>query len=804
MKFAIKKIINNLPIIFIYILCMTSPAFAILDATLVSDTIPSELHPGEIRRIEVTMQNTGDEAWVYTPFRLQSITTPEDRWGTTSYALDSDETINPGATKTFILYLEAPITPGNYESQWQMKDNNPPELLFGDIVLDNIWVEESVVPEWDAAIISHDLPTEMFPGEPRLVTVTVENTGAGDWTGDRFALTSYQNTPPLLWDTPLFFMLGEAETVDPGEQRTFTFLIKAPSPPAYPEGMYDCVWQMVHIHAYTYFGELLTQPVNVSSLITPELGASLQSHSIPSDMYPGDTQSATLTFQNTGTTTWDENNMRLYAPTSTFGSNRIYYLDSGETVEQGASKTFTIVLTAPGSEGTYDCEWFLQGVWNIDGANQFKPFGDAVSEPVNVDNGVTPFLNASVVSHTIPSQMTASEVVSVDVTYENTGSGIWDGSDPLWIRLRTQNSPTGLWGTYNVNLAGSDYIEPGQEKTFTFNLTAPATEDTYDCRWQLQKQWPGSTSLFGELVDVPVLVGAVAEICDDSLDNDGDSDIDCDDSDCDGELCDDADACTTGETCSGTVCGGGSAVDCDDGNICTDDSCNPASGCEYTNNTDPCDDGLFCNGDDTCSGGTCTHSGDPCTPQMCDEGSTSCVDCTLNEDCEDGISCTDDVCDIGTCTNTPNDANCPDDGFYCNGIEFCDTALDCTSTGDPCAPDPCDEGTDTCVALGDFDADGVPDLSDNCPQTPNGPLLGTCLYGLNEGTCMTNEECGLSGFCGMNQEDNYPGPDGNGLGDACECEGDFDCDGDVDGSDANLFKRDFGRSILKNPCPNCP
>ena len=32
------------------------------------------------------------------------------------------------------------------------------------------------------------------------------------------------------------------------------------------------------------------------------------------------------------------------------------------------------------------------------------------------------------------------------------------------------------------------------------------------------------------------------------------------------------------------------------------------------------------------------------------------------------------------------------------------------------------------------------------------------------------------------------------------CEGDFDCDGDVDGSDARDFKQDFGRSIFLNPC----
>ena len=33
------------------------------------------------------------------------------------------------------------------------------------------------------------------------------------------------------------------------------------------------------------------------------------------------------------------------------------------------------------------------------------------------------------------------------------------------------------------------------------------------------------------------------------------------------------------------------------------------------------------------------------------------------------------------------------------------------------------------------------------------------------------------------------------------CEGDFDYDQDVDGSDAAVFKEDFGRSPFDEPCP---
>ena len=85
-----------------------------------------------------------------------------------------------------------------------------------------------------------------------------------------------------------------------------------------------------------------------------------------------------------------------------------------------------------------------------------------------------------------------------------------------------------------------------------------------------------------------VLDCAVAtEICNNLVDDDGDGQIDCADTDCDGQACNDEDACSTGESCSGGLCRGGSAITCNDSNICTDNHCNPASGCYYTNNTAP-------------------------------------------------------------------------------------------------------------------------------------------------------------------------------------------------------------------------
>jgi len=43
----------------------------------------------------------------------------------------------------------------------------------------------------------------------------------------------------------------------------------------------------------------------------------------------------------------------------------------------------------------------------------------------------------------------------------------------------------------------------------------------------------------------------------------------------------------------------------------------------------------------------------------------------------------------------------------------------------------------------------------------------------------------------------------NPCGSGNPCNGNFDCDQDVDGSDAQIFKQDFGRSPFSTPCPPC-
>ncbi len=57
------------------------------------------------------------------------------------------------------------------------------------------------------------------------------------------------------------------------------------------------------------------------------------------------------------------------------------------------------------------------------------------------------------------------------------------------------------------------------------------------------------------------------------------------------------------------------------------------------------------------------------------------------------------------------------------------------------------------VALDDSDFDGIKNLCDNCDAAPNGPLLGTCVYGARKDLpCRSHQEC-VNGLCSLAQED---------------------------------------------------
>jgi len=223
--------------------------------------------------------------------------------------------------------------------------------------------------------------------------------------------------------------------------------------------------------------------------------------------------------------------------------------------------------------------------------------------------------------------------------------------------------------------------------------------------------------------------GDCTESCNETADN-------CTANDPNGSTCDDGLYCNVNEVCQAGSCGNGDARNCSDGVDCTDDWCDDsADACMNDPDDANCNNGQWCDGVEICDevldcltqAGSIPNCNDSigCTDDWCDEINDVCqndpdnaycnngqwcdgveicdeaLDCITQAgsipDPNDGIGCTDDSCDEvnDVIVNTPNDANCPDDGLFCNGDEYCHPTNDCDHTGSPCIG-PCDEVGDSC------------------------------------------------------------------------------------------------------------
>ncbi len=173
--------------------------------------------------------------------------------------------------------------------------------------------------------------------------------------------------------------------------------------------------------------------------------------------------------------------------------------------------------------------------------------------------------------------------------------------------------------------------------------------------------------------------------------------------------CDDGDACTVGDVCDAGACTSGAVDDCDDGNICTFDFCEPLLGCAHLPTQSPCCQGLTSVCDDN----------DPCTDDLCDPATGGCAYEQNTSACDDGDPCTDgDVCAAGVCAGQLDDC---DDGNPCTD-DSCSTTAGCVqspisgaacddgmacSTGDVCSAGVCAGDMSGCTCTPTLDPDAV-------------------------------------------------------------------------------------------------
>ena len=223
--------------------------------------------------------------------------------------------------------------------------------------------------------------------------------------------------------------------------------------------------------------------------------------------------------------------------------------------------------------------------------------------------------------------------------------------------------------------------------------------------------------------------------------------------------CDDGNACTATSFCEDSLCVAGGLVSCDDQNLCTTDYCHPVTGCSAKLNENPCDDGDPCTAGDSCQLGECVgtvlvvcNDNNVCTDDAC-SADVGCVFQPNAAECDDKNACTlGDICAAGTCLGT-TPLNCNDDiictADACFPTQGCihEVITPCCGNGIVEPPEECDDGNNVNDAecLASCGLPGCDDGILNGDETDVDCGSG-CPACANGLACKLSEDC-LSGVC---------------------------------------------------------
>ena len=117
---------------------------------------------------------------------------------------------------------------------------------------------------------------------------------------------------------------------------------------------------------------------------------------------------------------------------------------------------------------------------------------------VHVDDGID---DGVFVAQRVPERMIAGQVYKVEITMKNTGTSAW--TPPMNFMLALADpAEAGRWGVNRVPIP--QYVDPGSQLTFLFDVRAPAAAGTYPFQWRVLHDWVGWASGPAPLVMVEV------------------------------------------------------------------------------------------------------------------------------------------------------------------------------------------------------------------------------------------------------------------------------------------------------------
>jgi hypothetical protein len=342
--------------------------------------------------------------------------------------------------------------------------------------------------QWQVVSQTYSLgSTTITATQKETVTLVAENTGSATWTNTGANPVKLGTSSPnerassfydTSWPAPTRPAVMTESSVPPGSNGTFTFTVQAPGPGTYQE----------HFNLLAEGNTWFSDPgmYFTFNVVPATFSAQYVSSTLPGSLATGTTGTGTVTYKNTGPTTWYNTGnapvkLGVYGHNSIFADTSWASPDRAATMNEssvapGSNATFTFALLSPNIPGSY--------------SDSFEPVVEGeswISTPFTANLLATGSYNASVATQSYNVTIPAGTSISQVLSFTNTGSGTWSNSAYPQLKLGTA-SPFGRfsqfmapnWSAYNrPSIMNESSVAPGGTGTFNLTLQAPMLPGTY-------------------------------------------------------------------------------------------------------------------------------------------------------------------------------------------------------------------------------------------------------------------------------------------------------------------------------------
>ncbi|MEA2554316.1 MAG: hypothetical protein QOJ65_2492, partial [Fimbriimonadaceae bacterium] len=195
------------------------------NAGFVDQAAPTSMMAGMPYDVRLTFQNTGNTVWSKAEGYKIGSQNPVDNktWGFNRVEMVFSDSISKDQNATLSFKVTAPLNSGTFNFQWRMRSSLS---FFGDTSV-NVPITVTLLPDSNR-YISQTVPTSVKVGSNFTVTIKMRNVGSNTWTNPDYSLVPVTGTGYSTWGVSSV-PLGSAESIVKGQDKTFTFICKAPS-----------------------------------------------------------------------------------------------------------------------------------------------------------------------------------------------------------------------------------------------------------------------------------------------------------------------------------------------------------------------------------------------------------------------------------------------------------------------------------------------------------------------------------------------------------------------------------------------